>query len=50
MMIDAADVKPTDTGPDIKSNKNPNSHIESNVKNNLREIYLLETYIKYKIM
>lgn len=23
MIIDAADVKPTDTGPDIKSNKNP---------------------------
>lgn len=24
MMIEAADVKPTDTGPDIKSSKNPN--------------------------
>lgn len=24
MMIDAADVKPTDTGPDMKSNRNPN--------------------------
>jgi len=27
MMIDAADVKPTDTGPDIKSNRNPNISI-----------------------
>jgi hypothetical protein len=25
MIIDAADVNPTDTGPDIKSNKNPNN-------------------------
>lgn len=33
MIIDAADVKPTDTGPDIKSSKNPN--IVEKVNNNL---------------
>jgi len=43
MIIAAADVKPTDTGPDIKSNKNPN--IER-VKNNLTS-HILYKNISY---